>query len=170
MKHWVTQGAVILLMVLGVSVTQANPINSYQFDTALQEQRFYDLAHVLRCPKCQNQSIADSNAPIAQDLRRELHKMVLSGSNDEDIVQFMLDRYGEFVLYKPRFEGKTLVLWLGPLVLLLMGIMVLVGVVRRHRARPQEVSGQAVSEASQEETLTPAQRETLNRILGDKQK
>ena len=95
--------------------------------------------------------------------------MVLSGSNDDQIVQFMLDRYGEFVLYKPRFEGKTLVLWLGPLLLLLLGVMVLVGVIRHHRAELEGAEEKASTSGTSQEALTSDQRDTLNRILGDKQ-
>lgn len=133
-------------------------IDSYEFDSPEQEQRFYELTNELRCPKCQNQSIADSNAPIAHDLRREVHRLLVEGVENEGVIDFMLSRYGEFVLYTPRFEAKTLVLWLGPLFLLLIGLVVLVVVVRNHRA----VSGM------EHDNVTEEQRQALEQALKDK--
>lgn len=135
-------------------------IDSYEFATAEQEQRFYELTNELRCPKCQNQSIADSNAPIAQDLRREVHRMVNEGADHQTVVDFMLARYGEFVLYKPQMSGKNLVLWLGPLVLLLIGFVVLMTIVRK----AQNVSVVA------DDTLTPLQQKKLDNVLNSKEK
>ncbi len=134
-------------------------IDSYEFANKEQEQRFFELTNELRCPKCQNQSIGDSNAPIAHDLRREVHKMVVEGADNQTVIDFMLSRYGDFVLYTPRFEGKNLILWLGPVVLLLIGIMVFLGVLRSHRAASQNNPEQASDE------LTPEQREKLNKAL-----
>ncbi len=135
-------------------------IDSYEFATAEQEQRFFELTNELRCPKCQNQSIADSNAPIAQDLRREVHRMVNEGADHQTVVDFMLARYGEFVLYKPQMAGKNLILWLGPLVLVLLGFTALLIIVRSARN----------SAADAEDALTPLQQQRLDNVLNSKEK
>ena len=147
-------------------------IDSYEFLTNEQEQRFFDLTNELRCPKCQNQSIGDSNAPIAQDLRREVHSMIIEGADDKAIIDFMLDRYGDFVLYTPRFEGKNLILWLGPLVLLFIGFLVLLMVVRNHRASSVKSAAEKTTLAEGHATtseLTAQQRKKLDKLLGGKQ-
>ena len=92
-----------------------------QFRDAAEETRFHDLAAELRCVMCQNQSLADSDAEIARDLRNELLVLMRQGKTDAEIRDFMVARYGEFVLYKPRLGGGTLLLWFGPLVLVLAG-------------------------------------------------
>ena len=86
----------LVLAWIGLSANAA--IDVYQFDNAAQQQRYEHLIDVLRCPKCQNQNLADSDAAIAQDLRKELHKMVLANEKDVDIIQYMVQRYGNFVL------------------------------------------------------------------------
>ncbi len=99
-------------------------IETYDFDDESLRERFQVLAAELRCPKCQNQNIADSNAPIAADLRKQLHAQLHDGKSDDEIVEYMVDRYGEFVLYRPRVNNVTLVLWLAPLILLLLAVLV----------------------------------------------
>ena len=149
-----------LLMVVSlfiVTAAQAAVSDNYKFDNSEQETRFFHLNNELRCPQCQNQSIGDSNAPIAQDLRREVHRMIVEEQADDDtIIQFMLDRYGDFVLYKPRLNTTTVVLWLGPLVLLLLGLFVLFRLLRNHRP------------ATSEPELDEQEREALKKILGGK--
>jgi cytochrome c-type biogenesis protein CcmH len=103
------------------------------FESTEQEQRFQDLTEELRCLVCQNQNLADSDAPLAQDLRLEIHEMLLAGRSDDEIRSFLVDRYGDFVLYRPAIGGNTLLLWLAPALLLLGGGAVLVFSVRRHR-------------------------------------
>lgn len=103
------------------------------FEDAGQEQRFQTLTEELRCLVCQNQNLADSDAPLAQDLRQEIHDMLIAGRNDEEIRTFLVDRYGDFVLYRPALKGNTLMLWLAPALLLLIGGMVVFWSVRRHR-------------------------------------
>ena len=107
-----------------------------QFRDAAEETRFHALATELRCVMCQNQSLADSNAQIAHDLRREVLKLMHEGRSDAEIKQFLVDRYGEFVLYKPRVEGRTWLLWLGPALVLLAGAVLVVVLVRRKSAQP----------------------------------
>jgi len=94
------------------------------------QARYDRLINELRCLVCQNQSIADSNAGLASDLRREVHSMLLAGRSDDEIVKFMTDRYGDFVLYRPPFVRRTLLLWLAPALLLAIGALVAIRVVR----------------------------------------
>ena len=96
-----------------------------------QEARYNELTMELRCLVCQNQNLADSDAPLAQDLRKEIYDMMQAGRSNEEIKTFMVDRYGDFVLYKPPVQGNTLALWLAPAVLLLLGGVVVVFIVRK---------------------------------------
>jgi cytochrome c-type biogenesis protein CcmH len=108
----------------GANLTHA-VVETYDFNDSTLELRYKQLSAELRCPKCQNQNIAASDAPIARDLRKLLHRQLQAGDSDEEILQYMVARYGEFVLYRPRFEGVTLLLWLFPVVLLFAaGLMV----------------------------------------------
>ncbi len=153
--RWLTHCLLTVLAMFVLTTAQATVIDSYEFASPEQEAQFFRLNGELRCPQCQNQSIGDSNAPIAQDLRREVHRMIVQEqADDATIVQFMLDRYGDFVLYKPRMNTTTAVLWLGPLVLLLLGLLVLWRLVRLHR--------------SQTSGLDEQERAALKKILDDK--
>lgn len=124
---------VLLCGLLLSGVAQA-AIDTYEFADAAKRERFAELTKELRCPKCQNQDIADSNAPIAADLRREIHRMLQEGQSNEQIVDYLVARYGDFVLYKPPVNGRTLILWYGPAGLLVTGLLVMVLIVRRRRA------------------------------------
>ena len=104
------------------------------FENAEQEARFNQLTLELRCLVCQNQNLADSDAPLAHDLREEIHGMMMAGKDDDEIKTFLVERYGDFVLYKPPVKGNTLVLWVAPIALLLIGAIV-VGVVVRRQAQ-----------------------------------
>lgn len=97
-------------------------IETYEFSDPELELRYRQLSLELRCPKCQNQNIADSNAPISQDLRKLLYQQLEAGASDQEILDYMVARYGEFVRYRPSFNGATAALWLAPFVLLLAGI------------------------------------------------
>jgi cytochrome c-type biogenesis protein CcmH len=101
-------------------------------------RRAVDLADQLRCLVCQNQSIAESNAELAVDLRRQIHEQIASGRTDGEIVAFMVERYGDFVLYRPPFKATTLLLWFGPLVLLLCGGCALFVHLRARRKRIEQ--------------------------------
>ena len=102
-----------------------------EFRDAREEARFHKLVSELRCVMCQNQSLADSNAQIAFDLRREVLELMREGRSDAQIKDFLVERYGEFVLYRPRVEASTWLLWLGPGLLLLAGGFVVARIVRR---------------------------------------
>lgn len=101
------------------------------FTSPAEEKRFHALISELRCVMCQNQSLAESNAQIAVDLRREVLELMREGKDDAQIKEFLVARYGEFVLYRPQVESKTWLLWFGPAVVLLAGGFVVVGAVRR---------------------------------------
>ena len=105
------------------------------FRDGFEEARFRELTHELRCVMCQNQSLADSNAEIARDLRNEVLALMRQGKTDAEIRDFMVARYGEFVLYKPRLEGQTLLLWFAPLALVLIGGGLVFVLVRRGSRR-----------------------------------
>lgn len=99
------------------------------------EKRLQKLSEELRCLVCQNQTIADSNAELAQDLRREIRGMLKEGKTDKEIIDFMVVRYGDFVLYRPPVKGVTLLLWGGPLALMLFGLFALIRYLRKRAAR-----------------------------------
>ena len=109
------------------------------FRDQAEARRFHALTEELRCVKCQNQSLADSNAQIAHDLRHEVLDLMRQGRSDAEIERFLVARYGEFVLYKPRVESKTWLLWFGPALLLLAGGFVVARIVRRHGGGGQGV-------------------------------
>jgi cytochrome c-type biogenesis protein CcmH len=107
--------AAIVLGLSLVGVAHA-AIDTYEFAKEGDRERFRELTKELRCPKCQNQDIADSNAPIAADLRKEIFRMLGEGKDNQQIIDFMVDRYGDFVRYKPALNAKTALLWFGPAV------------------------------------------------------
>ncbi|HEX2198954.1 MAG TPA: cytochrome c-type biogenesis protein [Burkholderiales bacterium] len=109
-------------------------------DNANLDRRVADLAHELRCLVCQNQTIADSNAPLAVDLRNEIRAQLAAGKSERDVIDFMVARYGDFVLYRPPFKAATLALWLGPFVLLALGALVFWRRVARRRPQHADLS------------------------------
>ena len=115
-------------LVLGCQALAKEPLI---FMNPEQEARYNELTLELRCLVCQNQNLADSDAPLAQDLRKEIYDMMQAGQSNEEIKTFLVDRYGDFVLYKPPVKGNTLALWLAPAVLLLGGGLVVVLIVRK---------------------------------------
>ncbi|MCH1919478.1 heme lyase NrfEFG subunit NrfF [Shewanella sp. A3A] len=121
-------------LVFGVSLlANATPVDTYQFKNEANQKHAMELARSLRCPQCQNQDIVDSNSPVAKDLRMEVYQMVDAGKSDKEIIAFMTSRYGDFVLYKPRLDSKTYILWLGPVLLLLFGGLIAFIFIRRQR-------------------------------------
>ncbi|MCG9966403.1 MAG: heme lyase NrfEFG subunit NrfF [Shewanella sp.] len=138
-------GGLVLLLSM-VTTVMATPVDTYEFKSPENQKRALELAHSLRCPQCQNQNLIDSNSPVASDLRLEVFKMVDQGKGDDEIIEFMTSRYGEFVLYKPRMETKTYILWLGPVGLLLLGLIVGFIFIRKQR-----ITGAAAPEISAED-------------------
>ncbi len=121
-------------------------IDTYEFSTQAERDRYRTLVEELRCPKCQNQNIADSDAPIAMDMRDEIFKKLEEGQSNEQIVEFLVDRYGDFVRYKPPVNKKTLILWYGPAAFLTFGFaMVAMIVIRRRRSTRTEQNEQQLS-------------------------
>lgn len=151
MKRWLAAAVLGLSLV---SVAKA-AIDTYQFRDDAERERYQQLTKELRCPKCQNQDIADSNAPIAADLRREIFRMLGEGQSNQQIVAFMVDRYGDFVRYKPALSGRTWLLWFGPAILLTGGFVMLAVIVRRRRQPLASGSAQ----------LSVEERERLAKLL-----
>ncbi len=138
---------VLLFLVLALAAAPAPAaIEAYEFDSAEMEADYNQLVNELRCLVCQNQNLAGSDADLARDLRRETYEMLQDGKSPEQVVDFMVARYGDFVLYRPQFKSSTYLLWMGPFLLLLI---VLYLFVRRLRARqaPVEVDEAALAEA-----------------------
>jgi cytochrome c-type biogenesis protein CcmH len=106
------------------------------FETPQQEARYWALAEQLRCLVCQGQSIADSNADLAVDLKREVRRMVLEGKSDAEIADFMVARYGDFVLFKPPVKASTYLLWFGPFLLLIVGLAIWMALGRQRARAP----------------------------------
>ncbi|MCO4798637.1 MAG: cytochrome c-type biogenesis protein CcmH [Colwelliaceae bacterium] len=147
----------ILIMLFTFTFSaQAWETDTYVFNDEVTEIRYKSLVKELRCPKCQNQNLADSNSPIAADLRREVFELLEQGKSDGEIVDFMVKRYGEFVLYRPKVSGLTYVLWFGPALLLLVGVVVVVQILRKKPVKKEAV------------VLSEEQKDKLAQILKDK--
>jgi cytochrome c-type biogenesis protein CcmH len=128
--------ALAALLIASNAFAQIADRRPLQFQDATEEARFRDLTHELRCVMCQNQSIADSEAQIAVDLRREILRLMREGRSDDEIRRFLVDRYGEFVLYRPEVGPGTWLLWFGPLAVLLAGGGLVWRIVRDRSTRP----------------------------------
>ena len=120
-----------LILFCGLAVAQDDP--------AL-EKRVRDLSSELRCLVCQNQTLADSNAPLAVDLRNQVREQLKGGKSERDVIDFLVARYGDFVLYRPPLQANTVLLWLGPFLLLVAGLALLVWRLRRRRVPEPELS------------------------------
>ncbi len=145
--------ASVVLMLVSASMVSASPIDTYQFPDQVTKTRFDELVYELRCPKCQNQNLADSNSPIAEDLRKEVYDMLMDGRSDQEIMNFMVERYGEFVLYRPKVNSLTYALWFGPVIFVLIGLIIMVALLRKRQRK--------------EQSLTPEQQQQLEDILKD---
>jgi len=126
---------VILFLVMAVLLTPvfAAPVVTYEFASEEQEALFNKLSNELRCLVCQNQAISDSNADLAKDLRDEIYGMLQQGNSEEEIVEFMVARYGDFVLYNPPLKPMTWLLWFGPAFALLAGFFFVVRIINRQK-------------------------------------
>jgi cytochrome c-type biogenesis protein CcmH len=146
----------MLLLVLAIALS---PILLFAADAVPTEKdpvaaaRAVALSEKLRCLVCQNQTIADSNAELAQDLRRQIREQIAAGKSDKEIADYMVARYGDFVLYQPPVKATTLLLWAGPALLVVIGFVVLARTVRARRVRPEVLA------------LTPEERERVARLL-----
>ena len=127
--RWSVLAACLLLAV----DTQAR-VEVLSFETPADEARYNKLIAELRCLVCQNQNLADSNAELAVDLRRKTYEMVSQGKSEQEIADYMVERYGEFVLYRPPLTRNTLLLWIGAFIILVVGVFLLLRTIRRRRA------------------------------------
>ena len=125
------------------SALMAAPIETYTFDTPEQEKVFHKLSDELRCLVCQNQNIAESNADLARDLRQEIHGMLMEGKSEQEIVDFMVQRYGDYVLYRPPVKPMTWLLWFGPIIVFFIGLYYAIG---RFRSLATDVPQSELSE------------------------
>ena len=133
---------IVLLIVAFASTSSLAIDQDKRFDDPEMQARYEKLISEVRCLQCQNQSIKDSNVTLAADLRREIARMIDEGQTDEEIAEFLVTRYGEFALYRPRMTGKTLILWVVPFLLVLLGLMALVRVVRHRMSLPIDEPGE----------------------------
>ena len=132
MRRWalaLTTAAVLMLLTTAVEA-----VDPTQMPTPELQSRYLSLTHELRCMQCQNESIADSPVDLAADLRRQVHDMLIAGKTDDDVRNFMVARYGEFILFRPRMSLRTAWLWLAPGVLILVGAFVAVRIVQQRSA------------------------------------
>lgn len=130
-------------------------IDTYDFSNEEGRRRFNTLTQELRCPKCQNQDLADSNSPIAADLRQQIYLQLEQGKSNDDIIEFMVARYGEFVRYKPEVNRQTWLLWYGPGLLLLIGLTAVSVIVLRRRR----------SSAATSDSLSTEEQSRLDQLL-----
>jgi cytochrome c-type biogenesis protein CcmH len=138
-RHWLAG----LLLLLG-AVSAHAVVNGYKypFDDPDDIARFQHLAEELRCPKCQNQNLADSNAPVAGDMRDKVYELMNNGQTDEQIIDYLVARYGDFVHYKPPVRAETYVLWFGPLLAFLLGLLILRQMRRNQKAAPAPLTAE----------------------------
>lgn len=147
----------MFLLLLALPAVAA--IEEYAFDSDQQEDRFKQLTYEMRCPKCLNSNLAGSDAPIAADLRQEIYDQIREGRSNDEIIEFMSSRYGEFILYRPRLTPGTFLLWFGPAFLLIAGLVI----ARRMIAASQQA-------VQQDGALSQAEQDQLRRILDDSRK
>lgn len=162
-------------LLISLSIQSHGIVNGheYQFDEDGKAAIFRQLANELRCPKCQNQNLADSNAMIADDLRRELYQQVQEGKGSQEIVDFMVNRYGDFVLYRPKVNAMTYVLWYGPAALCVIAAFAFAMVIRQRRKSLKNDLNQPVQsihlQDSPSSDFSDEEQARLNRLLNGEQ-
>lgn len=148
-----------LLATLFVSLVLANAafsaIELKEFKSAEDEKDYRELIFELRCLVCQNQNLADSNADLAIDLRRQTYEMIQDGASKQDVVDYMVERYGEFVLYRPPFTASTLLLWVGPFIILIGAMIILIRMIKSKKQEPDV-------------TMSEEEQEKVRSLLDDK--
>ncbi len=141
MKPWMKSlfsVVAVCLMVLVTAPGAQAAIDVYEFENKAQEESFQHLTQILRCPKCQNQNLADSNAELAIDLRNKTYELLQDGHSEAEVVEFMVARYGQFVVYEPPLTPATLILWMGPFLVVLLGGVLIIRHIRR-QSQEEEV-------------------------------
>ena len=151
----------LLILLIGTTTSTYAAINVYDFDSKRQEAQYRGLIDEFRCPKCQNQNLAGSDAPIAQDLKQKTYDMVKDGRSDAEIRQYMQERYGDFISYNPPVRPSTWILWFFPPLLL---IVVLGGWFWRNNARQK----QPITRASADSSLSVEEQAALDRLLASR--
>ena len=149
----------LLCLILSIPFSASAKIELHQFENKQQEALYNKMIEELRCLVCQNQNLADSNAELAVDLREKTYKMVVQNKSESDIVDYMVNRYGDFVLYKPPFKINTLILWLGPFFLLVLAIYFAMKIIR-----------QGSSNAQSETPKVKAEHESIRKLLEQEDK
>ena len=148
----------LCLAVLLAAAPGIAQVDTFAFENDEQQQRFRRLSNEFRCPMCQNANLTGSTGGVAEDLRREIHRMILAGNTDAEIEQFMFERYGDFIFYLPRLRADTVLLWFGPLLFLLLGGYI------GWRIFRQASGGRATASSTE---LDHSEQERLRRLLDD---
>ncbi len=141
---------VMIVGLLLVSSINWASIDAYEFQSLEKEQQFRQIITELRCPKCQNQNISDSNAGLAKDIKDRAYELILAGKSNAEITDYMVDRYGNFITYRPPLTASTYVLWFGPFVLALLALIIFVVVkIRQQNNPPAELKQEQHQQVSQ---------------------
>ena len=143
------QHILFAVLLAFVGVTHAQAIEPMPFASHAQELRFQHLTHQLRCPMCQNESLADSNAPIARDLRNQIFTLMQQGKSDDEIKQYLVARYSDYILYNPPLKPGTWLLWFGPPLILLGGAGVVLMAIRKRRRSGNDVEAVLTDESAE---------------------
>lgn len=157
---------VTLYLSMGVATVSQAAIDVYDFDSPRQEAQYRGLIEELRCPKCQNQNLASSDAPIAQDLKQKTYDMIKDGRSDTEIRQYMQERYGDFITYSPPVRPSTWILWFFPPLVLILALVVWFW---RHRGQPKPSIAASASTSTKVDpsllALTAKEQQSLDRLL-----
>ena len=160
--HLIVRAMAMVVLVAGLSMSAWANIDTYQFDNPRQEAQYRALIEELRCPKCQNQNLAGSDAPIAQDLKQKTYDMVKDGRSDGEIRQYMNERYGDFISYKPPVRPSTWILWFFPPVLLVF-VMLAWFIRNRNSSKRAAVIAHPIEEGYA--PLSAAEQQRLQNLL-----
>ena len=160
--HLIVRAMAMVVLVAGLSMSAWANIDTYQFDNPRQEAQYRALIEEFRCPKCQNQNLAGSDAPIAQDLKQKTYDMVKDGRSDTEIRQYMNERYGDFISYKPPVRPSTWILWFFPPVLLVF-VMLAWFIRNRNSSKRAAVIANPIEEGHA--PLSAAEQQRLQELL-----
>ena len=142
-----------ILFIFSLSLQSEAKKEVYGFANDADQDRFYNLVDTYRCPKCQSSNLAGSNAPIAKDLKREIHRLIEEGKTDKQIEAFLSSRYGDFILYKPAIRKTTLILWIGPFALFLLIIFLVVRWNITSKRPPKDLEAENIVKATEKTRL-----------------
>ncbi len=148
------RASVLLLLLQLISMPSLAQVDTFEFDTPEQQRRFRQLSNELRCPQCQYSNLTGSTGGVAEDLRREVHRMIMAGMTNAEIEQFMYERYGDFIFFRPRLRAETVLLWFGPLIFLIIGGAVAYSISRRaHKTEDDDKELDSSQQARLDELL-----------------